>query len=726
MSANPFAALMPDNSGDNASDDPPVSVSRSRSDRGAMQYSTPLDSDFSEPKKQQKKKKKRKRNANLPPIPTGSSNGDGSRPGGRRGGEDGSDSDAGMDMALTVRGAGSTGAGLAGLGILSDDIETTVRVIKQLVDNTDVFDSAEARELRVAFDPLVRYRAKKLGLHKAAKRDRDRKEKLTGDAREKAMDEEYTNRTALRAQRMKRLEDLNKMTDGHEHTVLRVLDGVADEDAGIEASQKLLTSGTAASNAEDKAATSGKGKGKDSDKPVVLNNSIKCYTCKKPFKQLHFFYDQLCPDCAELNYRKRTEMCDLSGQHALVTGGRVKIGFQIVLKLLRCGANVIVTTRFPNDCAKRFANCKDFEQWKQRLQIFGVDFRDINSLEHLCAMLNAKLPCLHILINNACQTVRRPPMYYRHLMDTERKAIEDLPADQQRLLQGHRSHQEQMLLAAPPVPTVVPGAQGGEADTRATTTTTTTPTTTAGNSAMTVAAAGAGNPGAIALNPLAPASVHSEGHRVVTTATAGASEATQMVTAPGDDDNNPALFPTDATDVNGQQIDMRRHNSWRMKLAEVSTTEAAEVLAINTLAPFILNSKLKPLLVAAGADVDKFVVNVSAMEGKFYRFKSDRHPHTNMAKAALNMMTRTSAADYKSDRIYMTSVDTGWINEENPVAKAVEIATTHKFQTPLDEIDAASRVLDPIIGPLHQRQAGEEDVVPDWGIFLKDYVKCEW
>jgi NAD(P)-dependent dehydrogenase (short-subunit alcohol dehydrogenase family) len=121
----------------------------------------------------------------------------------------------------------------------------------------------------------------------------------------------------------------------------------------------------------------------------------------------------------------------------------------------------------------------------------------------------------------------------------------------------------------------------------------------------------------------------------------------------------------------------------------------------------------------------KFIVNVSAMEGKFYRYKNETHPHTNMAKASLNMMTRTSAQDFVRSRIYMTAVDTGWINDEKPLDKAAQHFAKHKFQTPIDEQDAASRVLDPIIAPLLAVQRGEP-IEPPWGVFLKDYMKCEW
>ena len=204
-------------------------------------------------------------------------------------------------------------------------------------------------------------------------------------------------------------------------------------------------------------------------------------------------------------------------------------------------------------------------------------------------------------------------------------------------------------------------------------------------------------------------------------------QASQAVVIAGDGDDvlNPLLFPKGATDVNGQQVDLRRENSWMLRLHQVSTDEMAEVLTINTMAPAVINARLKACM-ERNPKAWKFIVNVSAMEGKFYRYKSKNHPHTNMAKAALNMMTRTSAQDYVTSFIYMTAVDTGWINDEKPVELAVQHERMHNFQTPIDEVDAASRVLDPIISPLLQRQQGVAGVTPPWGVFLKDYQKCEW
>jgi len=191
-----------------------------------------------------------------------------------------------------------------------------------------------------------------------------------------------------------------------------------------------------------------------------------------------------------------------------------------------------------------------------------------------------------------------------------------------------------------------------------------------------------------------------------------------------DEDRDAATFcPEGKLDVNGQQLDLRRVNSWKLKLNEVKTPEVAEVFAINTLAPFVLNSRLQSLMERRPKDdtrIERFVVNVSAMEGKFYRHKGPEHPHTNMAKAALNMMTRTCAQDLaRRSQIYMNSVDTGWINDENPLEIARRTAEMSNFQTPIDEIDAAARVLDPIMVGINEKRFV-------FGKFLKDYRETEW
>src|SRR5690606_94743 len=161
---------------------------------------------------------------------------------------------------------------------------------------------------------------------------------------------------------------------------------------------------------------------------------LHCYVCKRKYTQIHHFYDQMCPSCAELNFFKRTESADLRGRVALLTGGRVKIGYQAGLKLLRAGAELIVTTRFPRDSAARYAAEPDFGEWSHRLEVFGLDLRHTPSVEAFCAQLLATRPRLDFIINNACQTVRRPPAFYAHMMEGERALQAQSSSDARQLV----------------------------------------------------------------------------------------------------------------------------------------------------------------------------------------------------------------------------------------------------------------------------------------------------
>ncbi len=161
-----------------------------------------------------------------------------------------------------------------------------------------------------------------------------------------------------------------------------------------------------------------------------------CYVCKAPYSTIHTFYDHLCPVCAEVNFAARTELADLKGRVALLTGGRVKIGYQAGLKLLRSGAHLIVTTRFPRNAAARYALEPDFADWSRRLEIFGLDLRHTPSVEAFCRQIVATRTRLDFIINNACQTVRRPPEFYAHMIAEETSALRVLPEHAQRLLGG--------------------------------------------------------------------------------------------------------------------------------------------------------------------------------------------------------------------------------------------------------------------------------------------------
>jgi NAD(P)-dependent dehydrogenase (short-subunit alcohol dehydrogenase family) len=377
----------------------------------------------------------------------------------------------------------------------------------------------------------------------------------------------------------------------------------------------------------------------------------------------------MCPTCAAFNYAKRFQTAALDGRVALITGARLKIGYQAALMLLRAGARVIVTTRFAQDGAARFAREPDFKSWKDRLQIHALDLRHSPSVEVFARYLDQTLDRLDFLINNAAQTVRRPPGFYAHLMETELRPYEELPEDLQAIL---RDHQEcKRLLKAP--------------------------------------SASAGDVRWLA-----------DWHREAPAPSPGITEAARLSQIPYKcDDDASENFPAGRLDADLQQVDYRRMNSWRMTLADVPTAEMLEVQLVNSVAPFILCSKLKPLMLRQPTG-DRHIVNVSAMEGKFNRHtKTDKHPHTNMAKAALNMLTLTSARDYAKSGIFMNAVDTGWVTDEDPAQLSARKQAEHDFQPPLDVVDGAARVLDPIFSGL---LTGKHS----WGCFLKDYQPTEW
>jgi len=310
---------------------------------------------------------------------------------------------------------------------------------------------------------------------------------------------------------------------------------------------------------------------------------------------------------------------------------------------------------------RRFSSLPDSAEWLHRLKVVGIDLRDPAQVIGLAEEVAAAGP-LDILINNAAQTVRRSAGAYAPLVEAE---LEPLPAT------GPNGG---------PMPELVTFGHTNDA------------------------------------HPLSlTASVAA--HPVLASTARTADELTAEAMAAGSSSLERLAAGT-AIDAGGLVPDEEHVNSWTQHVDQVEPLEMLEVQLANMTAPFLLVSRLRPSLAASSAR-RTYVVNVSAMEGVFGRgYKGPGHPHTNMAKAALNMLTRTSAREmFESDGILMTAVDTGWITDERPHFTKVRLAE-EGFHAPLDLVDGAARVYDPIV----RGEAGEDL----FGVFLKDFAPGSW
>ncbi|GAB2647835.1 SDR family oxidoreductase [Emticicia sediminis] len=365
----------------------------------------------------------------------------------------------------------------------------------------------------------------------------------------------------------------------------------------------------------------------DSQNFTELNHSKTCYCCSSKYKQLHFFYHKLCPDCASLNYTFRQIEPDFNNYQVIITGGRVKIGFSTALKFLRAGAKVLVSTRFPALALEQFSKESDFEQWKDKLIVYGLDLRNIDAVYQFVDFCKKNLPYVDILINNAAQTIKYPSEYYQPLIQHE----------QHKLLQF-----KDFKLIGNNTPLVLKQEQ-----------------------------------------LLESASL--------------------------------AEFKTNRF---GQPIDFRTKNSWNSTLNEIGLEELLEVNFINHISPYILISELSSLMVKS-EQKEAFIINVTSSEGQFsYANKTVFHPHTNMTKAALNMLTRTSASDYIRKGIYMNAVDVGWISTGANEEKRSRLFEKLSIP-PLDSVDGAMRIIHPIL----EIQKGRKDL---FGKLLKNYKEVNW
>jgi NAD(P)-dependent dehydrogenase (short-subunit alcohol dehydrogenase family) len=399
---------------------------------------------------------------------------------------------------------------------------------------------------------------------------------------------------------------------------------------------------------------------KNKNKNKEQKTEFKCYICRNIF--VNKIKSQFCDDCKNINIKKRTIMAHLDDKIAVVTGGRVKIGFEIAIRLLECNCTVIVTSRFVGDTIERYKKHPKYETFKHKLIVYPLDLRRKTTIDDFCQFMYDNFPKLDILINNAAQTIRRPKEFYEHLIPIEQQYI--------KLLSDTDNSCQQTSSSICIESSLMPNTQ----------------------SAL------------IQNNQSSSLSLKNN-------YTSHLEQVFQPLCT-----ENKDFFPNDQYDSNGEQIDLRKTNTWIKELGDVDVEECVECMTINALAPFHLNQMLKQLMKFANG---AYIVNVSSMEGVFnMKYKTPNHPHTNMAKASLNMMTRTSAKSYAREKIYMVGVDTGWITNEFPNQYSSN-SIHHTDEVPLDNIDGACRVLDPIFEYYNTGKTV-------YGVFLKDYVESDW
>lgn len=371
---------------------------------------------------------------------------------------------------------------------------------------------------------------------------------------------------------------------------------------------------------------------------LILKNRLSLFQyCKSPnyaiaaispIIRFIFFYHKLCPSCADENYKNRNLTHDFTGQTVIITGGRVKIGYAAALKFLRSGAKVIATSRFPALASEQFQGENDYDIWKDRLFLYGLDLRSLRSVHDFSDYCYQNFGSIDILINNAAQTIKYTPEYYQPLIAKEKLLL---------------SHTPQNLI---------------------------------GNKTP----------------------VHEREYDFLTLSQQDLSE-----------------IPVTRF---GQPKDLRDKNSWNSLMDEIGTEELLEVNLINHISPYLLISALKPLMKKSPAE-HRHIINVTSTEGQFsYKSKNEFHPHTNMTKAALNMLTKTSASDFVKDSIFMNAVDVGWIS-----TGAIEVKRERLFEKtkipPLDPVDGAMRIFHPIV----QINEGKDQL---YGKLLKNYRETEW
>jgi len=250
-----------------------------------------------------------------------------------------------------------------------DDIATTIRVLTKISKNREIFDSsATYRPIRQQLQPLIE------GLSKSTRIDASqakalniamKKKQKSNERKEKEQDKRFIANTMMRAGRMADLQRISEVNDSiHENSYIN--DGsvsLIDNQTLTSENGNINTDSNSSDNNNNNSSSSSSSKiqsvaeiiptviipqvldgvvHENNPSPlsttfptVILQQRISCYICKQKYRDLHYYYDSLCNKCATYNYIKRHNKANLNGYIAIVTGGRVKVGYQTCLKLLR-------------------------------------------------------------------------------------------------------------------------------------------------------------------------------------------------------------------------------------------------------------------------------------------------------------------------------------------------------------------------------------------------------
>jgi len=366
----------------------------------------------------------------------------------------------------------------------------------------------------------------------------------------------------------------------------------------------------------------------------------RCYICKKDHDEKVIFenYKYMCIDCGIYNYNKKVELANLKDINAFVTGIRQKIGFAIALKLLRCGCRVYGTSRFPNAALYNFSKQPDYEQFKNNLIIYGLNFVDIEKVNKLIDEL--KKVGLNILINNACQTLQPTDEYINKVLLFEKHLGKYLENDSSKLtLMQNKANSELMPMneSSNKLSCIIPKINNFN-------------------------------------NEKVELDYYMESNNIIL------------------DEFNDIQVRYDKTET-----------AWFKNIEEIEQKEIMEVTIINQLVPTLFINGLKKHMANP-----KFIINVTAVEGQFRTHKNSYHAHTNMCKAAINMLIRTIGEE-KDKNLFAHTIDPGFVS-----------GVSQNYDYPLSSDDGASRILDPIISYFNGRP------VPKEWVKLKDYKNSDW